>query len=598
MSGDSFTPANRTMTPALRRLTLCGLLAVIGLGQWELTLAMAEDSIPAASEGMGKWIAELDSDQFHVRRHAADKLRALAEQPAAQEALAAALSRLLLRADTPYEVRELCEPLLLRLPAPKDVPGPGITAAEIDLLVAQADADLYGQRIGATTRLGWAAKRSPELARLVAEKVKRRLADVTLSRDARVRLAAVRETAWLAWLASDPAAWPAPTATEESMQGWIKTLVSRTETSSAQDAAEGELIDLLVYDAWTSRIRDVIAEHLESSENLTPEALERLARLHDLCQPAMAAEIWVERTHNTVQYLLVDVPQRVEHAERTTHFDRIDDQVAHCVSGNSLAPGDYPVGIGLPPTHPLNPAKEGRMFHLVNLPTPRRRLLYDHQQLKVDEPQRLRELSERTTAYYLNRKQCLAEREIALLRQLDPTVVSRFVGPYLLAVDDQPKAEPEDFQFGGRSSRHVLLCAIVAEIGTHEALPGLVEAGRRGRLPPPNEDLKYNVGWLAAMAIADRDPWPGLDDWLASLIEMTDPLGTSHDPSPDVGGTAAAMLLERQGVSLSDFGVVEVNDADLRGMSIPAARFVTPTGRRQVLDWWQRHKQQAKSPGA
>ena len=162
----------------------------------------------------------------------------------------------------------------------------------------------------------------------------------------------------------------------------------------------------------------------------------------------------------------------------------------------------------------------------------------------------MRELSERTTAYFLDRKQCLAEREIALLRQLDPTVVSRFVGPYLLAVDDQPKAEPEDFQFGGRTSRHVLLCAVLAEIGTHEALPGLVEAGRRGRLPPPSDDLKYNVGWLAAMAIADRDPWPGLDDWLASLIEMTQPLGTSPDAAPDVGGTAAAMLLERHGAYL------------------------------------------------
>ena len=183
------------------------------------------------------------------------------------------------------------------------------------------------------------------------------------------------------------------------------------------------------------------------------------------------------------------------------------------------------------------------------------------------------------------------------MRQLDPTVVSRFVGPYLLAVDDQPKAEPEDFQFGGRTSRHVLLCAVLAEIGTHEALPGLVEAGRRGRLPPPSDDLKYNVGWLAAMAIADRDPWPGLDDWLASLIEMTQPLGTSPDAAPDVGGTAAAMLLERHGASLSDFGVVEVNDADLRGMSIPAARFTNPAGRRQVLDWWQRHKDRVKLPG-
>ena len=65
----------------------------------------------------------------------------------------------------------------------------------------------------------------------------------------------------------------------------------------------------------------------------------------------MAAEIWEDHQHGTVQYLLIGVPQYPERMTRATFFDKIDDTTAHCVSGNSLAPGDYPVGIAIPPTH-------------------------------------------------------------------------------------------------------------------------------------------------------------------------------------------------------------------------------------------------------
>ena len=311
----------------------------------------------------------------------------------------------------------------------------------------------------------------------------------------------------------------------------------------------------------------------------------------------MVAEIWEDRTNSTLQYLLVDVPQFPE-GELATHFDRIDDATSHCASGNSLAPGDYPVGVAIPITHPQADYRDNRMFDLINLPNARRRMLYDRVQLKVDPAVRLRELSERTTAWMTAQKRILSEREIALLKQLDGEVVSRFAGPYLLSIDDRPKAEPEEFQFGGRGSRHALLCAVLIEVGTHDVLPSLVEAARRGRLPPPTEELRYHVGWLAAFAIAERDPWPGLDEWLASIVDIAQPISTLGDPPPEVGATAAAKLLTRHGENLTDFGVAEVNDQDLRGLGIPASRFTTPEARKQVLEWWQRHKEPVKAAGA
>ena len=120
-AGDRFTLANQTMMPAYRRVSQCWLLgwlpALVLLGVCGLTRATADEAPNPSTEQLGQWIGELDSDQFYVRRRAAEKLRELAEQPAAQPALGEALSRLLLGADTPYEVREVCEALLQKTSA-------------------------------------------------------------------------------------------------------------------------------------------------------------------------------------------------------------------------------------------------------------------------------------------------------------------------------------------------------------------------------------------------------------------------------------------------------------------------------------------------
>ena len=128
---------------------------------------------------------------------------------------------------------------------------------------------------------------------------------------------------------------------------------------------------------------------------------------------------------------------------------------------------------------------------------------------------------------------------------------------------------------------------VLVENGTHDVLPSLVEAGRRERLPAPTDELRFNVGWLAAFTIAERDPWPGLDEWLAGIIDIAQPISTVGDPQPEVGATAAALLLTRHGENMSDFGVAEVTDQDLRGLGVPASRFKTPAARQQVLEWWR-----------
>ena len=91
----------------------------------------------------------------------------------------------------------------------------------------------------------------------------------------------------------------------------------------------------------------------------------------DWTKPELVAEFWQGGHQTGEQHLVVGVPTLSPNAMKPTHFDRADDRVAHYVSGNSLSPGDYPVGEAFP--HPL---VEHGFFHLVNLPTPRRRMAY------------------------------------------------------------------------------------------------------------------------------------------------------------------------------------------------------------------------------
>jgi hypothetical protein len=139
-------------------------------------------------------------------------------------------------------------------------------------------------------------------------------------------------------------------------------------------------------DQWNPQheLRDLFAHHGElpnlktaveakmAETGIDPRGVKCVQALVDLTRSALVAEFWRNRQHEGTQYLMVGVPSWGQLAERPSHFDRIDDQTAHCVSGQNLSPGDYPVGVAIP--HPDLRLDGAAFFHLVNLPTPRRRM--------------------------------------------------------------------------------------------------------------------------------------------------------------------------------------------------------------------------------
>ncbi len=564
-------------------------------GQAATKSTATEPNPPAATSGeIATFVEALNADRFDVRQRAIRRLEQLAQMPGMQAALAEELERLLLRAETSFDVRSIVEPLLAKLPRSEQEPSAAseATGEDVNRLVAQADAPSYSLRVGAAVRLDWLAE-NPKLAWPIASRVKRRLADPGLSSESYKRLLGICEKARVTWLATDPSSWPDPAVSDERIAQWVNELAQSPGDEAARQAARQEVLDLLAHDNQVARVQQAL-ERKRDEGIADVAAAERIDELIAWTRPGMVAEIWSDHQVDTLQYLLVDVPQKPETAPRPTHFDRIDDRVAHCVSGNSLASGDYPVEVGLPPTH-TDPAirREGVMFHLVNLPTPRRRLLFEYRHLRVPESKRLVELSERTTAWMLTQKRPLSQREIALLVQLDFGAVSRFAGPYLRSVDDVAGDAGDDefhLNLAGRSSRHAMLCFVLAEVGTREAAPGLIEAIKNGRFLAPTPNAPYQLPWIAALSIARRDPWRDCDAWLAGLVERTDALVTIGPESADTGATAAATLLARHHVSPADFGLVEVGNEQLQELGCPGFRFQTAERRGDVSRWWQQQK--------
>lgn len=114
--------------------------------------------------------------------------------------------------------------------------------------------------------------------------------------------------------------------------------------------------------------------------------------------------------------------------------------------------------------------------------------------------------------------------------------------------------------------------------------------------------------WIAALAIAgrvhERSEWPEVDDWLARLIPRTDPLVlprtdvkpeevNSEDDAPEVGeqypelgATAAAILLRRHGIAPSVYGLEPLGRQFLVQVGCQGHRFTNPQDRQALLDWW------------
>jgi hypothetical protein len=230
------------------------------------------------------------------------------------------------------------------------------------------------------------------------------------------------------------------------------------------------------------------------------------------------------------------------------------------------------------------------MFHLINLPTPRRRMAYKYL-TRRPQADRLREISQRTLAAVVADKRRLTQGQLGMLHQLDTHAVSRFVGPYFDAVPDLPLKSTDGYPTAF-TTQHELLCAVLSEIGTREAVPALEKAALARDLDIIAPRAAYAVAWCAALAIAQRDPWDSVDAWLAGLIARDTSLAGAANPAPDLGATAAFILLGRHDQSPRAFGLVEVEDEQLHASGITGYRFSEPTDRAAVQEWWSKQKPQ------
>lgn len=549
----------------------------------------------------------LDSNDFTTRRHAAECLDALVAMPEHGGALAAEFRRALREPDLSFEVHWHLERWLRHLPVlPPEPPGTA-SPEELKRLVHQLDADAYAVRLAAVRRLEWLLGNG-KLVGPVTSCIKARFEERDLSEAAAKYLDEVWTRLRGVWSQSDPAEWDLPGVTDDAIAGWIDDLVAAgpaggdSRRPSSARAAERELRDLLMRDDDVPRVSAVLKARLDEANDVGTHA--RLSALLDETRPAMVAEVWQNRRHLVEQHLLVGVPSQSVGAPRPSHFDQVDDRTARCVSGSSLSPGEYPVGVAIP-----HPRSADILFHLINLPTPRRRVWYRRHAL-IDQTVRLRELSRRTVDRLRTRKQPLDEDDLRSLAGLDPAEVSRFAAWYLPAVADGPlppwEPRPDPYapgQFiplppptylGGRPSRHGALCLLLAAEGTREAAPGLLAAIEQNRLQPPSEEAPYQLDWIAALAIAQRDPWPEADAWLARAIpkqqtlRLTDEPG--DEPAAEIGATAAAILLVRHGQHPIQFGLEPAADEPMTAMGLAGHRFTDPASRQRVLQW---HKETA-----
>jgi len=596
-----------------RRCLFAGfLVAALFLGAPVLAgdTPLKDESASRLRQEVSEFVRQLDSDKFAVRQQASAKLERLKARPETWPILDEQFQRILVTPGTSFEVRRQVERLRSGLPGLAAPRAAKTSPEEIDRLVRQLEDDRYATRLGATRRLEWLLG-DPRLVCPILARLKERLNREELSLDAKLWIEPIYAKARGAWLTGDPATWDLPEVPDTQIAAWLDDLVRPKPAGDAAGAsrrqrrAMRELSDLLVRDGYVPKIKQALESRL-AQKGLPPEAARRLRDLADLTRPAMVAEFWYGRRLLNTQHLLIGVPSQAPGATRPSHFGYIDDDVAFCVIGQNLSQGNFPVGVAVP--HP-NPEYAGAMFHLVNLSTPRHKMAYEYLG-KGDEGKRLAQLSRRTLARFLAARQRLSLEELQLLRNLDREEVSRFAGDYFSVVEDQ--AVPADVldtaserpplpvadQFvrrqpvSGHSSRHGFLCEILATEGTRAAIPGLLRAIRGGRFLPPTPQAPYQLPWIAALAIAARDPWPSIDAWLGELVGRADPLVTGRTSGPELGATAAGLLLTRHQQEPSQFGLTAAGDPLFDAARLAGYRFLAPSARERVERWWS--ERQAK----
>lgn len=556
----------------------------------------AEDAETATAQSsigdeVRRQIKLLDSVSYRIRSQAAERLGVLAATVHLTAQVNDEVQKIVDAGRQSAEVLAQLEELGFNT-KPSDRQLEALGETEIRTLIEQLDADVADTRLAAQRHLCSLAKLPQTSVLLMAELKRRRLAG-PLSVEMESQVLPLIKEVRLTWATADPKEWTPAKISDEQLKDWIADLAAPRDTLLANGQsrwlmAQQELSDVLLRDENIARVAALLKSTMDS-ETQTADVQARFRTLYNLTQPAMVAEIWLrdekgDVRHKTVQHLLVDVPSFGPGAMRASHFDRIDDTTAHCVSGNTLLPGDYPVGAAFPPPG----RSESMFFHLVNLPTPRRRLVYETH-LERPESERRAEITRRTLAAVLAANRRLDEREIRMLDELDAVEISRFAGPYLKAQKDGNSGLFRDASLPvGSLSDHAAFCLMLAYSGTEEALPGLIDAIEAGSVDPPRDEAPCNMPALAAIAIAARSTSPESEKQLARLISRSEPLLLDSPPMADVGASAAAVLVRRQSIAPEQFRLRRVEERFLLGLGATGYSFTDPAGRDAVLAWWKR----------
>jgi hypothetical protein len=561
-----------------------------------LCAAVAVGAEPPQSvrDEVAQIVVGLTHDSAYERSIATERLQKLLRAQPDSAQLAALLAAEIARPNAPFEARATLQRALSALPQPATPAAPQhLGAAEVQRLVDMLDNDSYDARQGAAVQLRLLLA-DGQHAGLVMQRLKQRLADPQLTSDSRGRVLPLWQSARRHWLMSPPGSWNLPAVTPQQIAGWLDTATTadlgpdRRTARRLRESALRELYDALARDELTPAIQQELERRLAGPLDIDSQL--QLQKLHDMCRPGLIAECWsfestekgILRKQQVVQHLIIGVPQHAPMARAPTHFDRIDDKTAHCVSGNSLsADTDYPVHQAIP--HPQHP---GMFFHLINCRTPRLRMIYELRMTSA-EAERLKELSQATCRAWLAEKRAPNRAEIQILPGLDPGELSDYVGQALNTIEDRPIDNDPNLP-----SAALEMCRVLLDSGgTNRVIPGLTKALAAGRLKAPKEGtLPTHFGWVLALEMTRRDPWPEADQWLAAQLERTDPLYLGGGAAPDVGATAAFLLLTKHGADPAQFQLEQALDQPLDDEDLYGYRFTGFDGRQAVIDWWKKRQ--------
>lgn len=558
-----------------------GMGSVVAAWCYVFPLIVAAEQAVEQPTRLQALIRQLDDESFDVRRRAVADLARLVKETHDGAALAERFESILADESASGEIRAALEPLLSDLPAAPELK---ISSEGIAFLLIRLDGDSYSVRAAAAAQIERLGRHPATLGPLL-EEIKVCLGDPKLADTSRSQLEQLWRRLHGRWLLADPETWKLAPVDDATIGRWIDEMAGEGPGDAAErrirhQAAERELLDLVARPDTSLRLAVELEKRL-AGPRLDSTAQARLKGILDWTRPMVAFESWHLGRRATTQFF--SVPKQSREADAAgDESDRVSDCTLHCATDAILPKGDYPIGEAVCEGDP------SLFWYGVNLPTARRRLAYDYVLRNYSDAQRLAEITAKTLQRHIDFRRQFTD--ITLLDQLDGPTVSRLAGAYFAAVDDSISAFAAPKPGIGSPSRHGDFCFWLAENGTPAGISGLVSAAETGRFYKPDNDCKLNVGWIAALTIADRDPSAAEDQWLAGQIDRDEKL--ELDAAAEVGATAAAMLLHRHSERPIDFNLEEVSTESLSRCQFKAYRFPDAACRAGFLRWW---KEQAKT---